>query len=600
MFRFNFSLWRRLNGGGLCKDFLEAQYSSAISADGLSYKDEYGEDREYHKAGSIKPDTTVFFDGDIQEFDVITCEGTAVPEVDNGYFYFSTAGSAWDIKITRAGTLIAWYPCVTGDGTVLANVLSDDGSGSVTAVNAPAGLWQEHIDGNGSNYLNEFGYSRRQNLIRYSESLGASWEVAGFNVTQGANNFWNIEKSTSDAYSSVYQLFINNKTGNLVLDIELTAGTQTDGVYIGLYKGGFGDSSAEILSGSGVVSGAGLIKITGLDSGVTKLRVVRTSVNAGDSCRLYIYPGWGPQAQIGDNVNLRFPNMSNIIGVKYAKTEDNIIVGLQPASQADTSKDWLGNQLQYRGPAGTPLAIVKAPVFVSDGAVYGANANNAGASISSQVSTATATISSAGVIAFPVGDYEEIVLSNGSFYSMTEGTPTDPSDIIYDRSGNGNHLDLLNSGTDNWDLKERESYPLVDGFTFNGANLIPALLSDPTMGADGVPIQYTDKQSMNADNPTVVSLGPSQPVIESENASGNRLFTDGSGNMEELTFSDFSTNFHDTVFYKSPDKLVIYTQPITGDCLAKTKKYFGLTEYLLGDGTDYLVDNAGANLVTGG
>jgi len=129
---------------------------------------------------------------------------------------------------------------------------------------------------------------------------------------------------------------------------------------------------------------------------------------------------------------------------------------------------------------------------------------------------------------------------------------------------------------------------------------VPTLLSDKTKDATGAAIQYTDKQSMNADSPVVVSLGPSQPVIKSENASGNRLFTDGSGNMEELTFSDFSANFHDTVFYKSPDKLAVYTQPITGDCLEKTKKYFGLTEYLLGDGTDYLVDNAGANLVTGG
>ena len=129
--------------------------------------------------------------------------------------------------------------------------------------------------------------------------------------------------------------------------------------------------------------------------------------------------------------------------------------------------DSLGNpiDLQYKGPAGTPLRIVKAPVFVGDGVATATNANNAGESITSQVGTATATIDAAGTLSFPVGDYEEVVLSNGSTYSFTEGTPTDPSLITYDRSGNGNHITWVNSSAANWALKERSEYPLTDGFS---------------------------------------------------------------------------------------------------------------------------------------
>jgi len=156
----------------------------------------------------------------------------------------------------------------------------------------------------------------------------------------------------------------------------------------------------------------------------------------------------------------------------------------QPASQKNSQVDWRGSSLQYKGAAGVPLEIVKAPVFVGDSVATATNANNAGASIASQVGTAIATIDAGGTLTFPVGTYEEIVLSNGSSYSFTEGTPTDPSLTTYDRSGNGNHITWVNSSAANWALKERKSYPLNSGFSVNPLIIGAALYVDSVSGND--------------------------------------------------------------------------------------------------------------------
>ncbi|MCK5018503.1 MAG: hypothetical protein KAS32_15695, partial [Candidatus Peribacteraceae bacterium] len=60
---------------------------------------------------------------------------------------------------------------------------------------------------------------------------------------------------------------------------------------------------------------------------------------------------------------------------------------------------------------------------------------------------------------------------NGSTYSFTEGVWNQTALMVHDRSGNGNHINLVNISSSNWQLLERPDYPLFDGFS-NRQNLV--------------------------------------------------------------------------------------------------------------------------------
>jgi hypothetical protein len=392
-----------------CREDLLANYTGVLTADELSYRSKVGQDREYFKAGSMKFDGTAYVtESSLLSSDVITNEGVAVATVAAGKIDF-TAGSCWDLKVTRGGTLVIWCPGVTGDGTTAANVLSDDGSNGLTVVNMPADFWQEHTDGGGSNYLNEFGWGdpSLENEIWYNppQIIQDGW------TDNGDDTYTN--DGTQNGYIRIKSALVIGKTYQADMTIEdYISGSVTlpydNSAAARIYK-----------NVSGAFSHIFLCTISDL--------------------RIY---------------SSLFEGTVSLISVK------EVLAAKQPASQADTTKDWLGNTLEYPGAAAIPLEIVKAPVFVGNGVCTAGNASNAGATITSQTGTATATIDAGGTLSFPVGDYEQVTLSNGSKYSFTEGIPA-----IYDRSGNDNHLTLTNVSATNWQLKARSEYPLLDGYS---------------------------------------------------------------------------------------------------------------------------------------
>jgi hypothetical protein len=166
-----------------------------------------------------------------------------------------------------------------------------------------------------------------------------------------------------------------------------------------------------------------------------------------------IYTGTGT-----DYLNIRNPMYNEVLSSEYVLPP---ATGYQPASAATPSLDWLGNSLQHKGKAKPTLDCYKAPAFVGDGVAYGSNANNAGATITSQsVSGTSVTLDSAGRLDIPSGtEVYQVTLSNGSSYSFTEGTPTETAMTVYDRVGN-NHITLSNMSTTNWQLLERPDWPL--------------------------------------------------------------------------------------------------------------------------------------------
>jgi len=120
----------RYGGGssGPCRDFLSAWYDSTITSNGLAYKSKVGEDRDYQLAGSMKWDGIAYLtESSILPTYTTTNNGTAVATLTAGQISY-TAGTCWNIQVFDAGgTEVIRCPGVTGDGTTLANVLSDDG-----------------------------------------------------------------------------------------------------------------------------------------------------------------------------------------------------------------------------------------------------------------------------------------------------------------------------------------------------------------------------------------------------------------------------------------------------------------------------------------
>lgn len=160
MFNFGFKFGRS-SGLSPCTQFLIAQFTGALTSAADAYLSKIGtEDREVFKGRSLKPDGIM--SGTVPDMlatDTLTNSGNSVLTPGNGTVDF-TAGSCWDIEWKRGDTVLGFFPCVTGIGLTVENVADKDNP--MTLVVDPEyvdDVWQEHIDGGGSDYLNQFGYT---------------------------------------------------------------------------------------------------------------------------------------------------------------------------------------------------------------------------------------------------------------------------------------------------------------------------------------------------------------------------------------------------------------------------------------------------------
>jgi len=124
--------------------------------------------------------------------DVITASGTAPTCAVNGTL--SMTADFWDMRVHRAGVLWSYLPGINvGQATEL------DASGNGHHLTLTTTTIVEAVDGAGTNYCNEDGFSTRENRMLNSDNLLAGWTANGsaaatvegdvFRLTLGGGDF---------------------------------------------------------------------------------------------------------------------------------------------------------------------------------------------------------------------------------------------------------------------------------------------------------------------------------------------------------------------------------------------------------------------------
>lgn len=260
-----------------------------------------------------------------------------------------------------------------------------------------------------------------------------------------------------------------------------------------------------------------------------------------------------------------------------------------PAAHNSTELDWEGNTLKHSGKAKIPLQAAKAPVLVGNGVMSGASANS-GATITSQSSAdGTITIDGSGNFTFPsaVKCYQ-VVLSNSSTYSFTEGSPTETAFTIYDQSDNNNDITLINYSATNWQILTRPDWPLLLGFTKDAIGYIPVSSTNPLKDAAGNDIQHKAGQTLVPDNPMQFVMPLVTAMLAAD--SGLNFWFDGAGVQNFKTVTEIAAYESDQYIYGG-GKCLVCSEPQTGDCLLKTLTYLDSFDFLMTMGGDYLVDD---------
>lgn len=370
-----------------CTQTLLANYKGRVTLDGGSYWSSVGgEDRKVFSGRSLKPDGVMTATvPDMLIGDVLTNGGTSVLTAGNGTIAF-TAGSCWDIK--KNGQLT--FPCVDdaplGTNITVGNVV--DKLNPMILVNPPADVWQEHIDGGGSDYLNQFGYSEYENLIIHSKDLTESiWGVNAGAVKVSALSFTLDAQNNSGIYNST-----------LSIAASLVGSTNTFAVK-GLVGSGnillqLVDATTFALTSSNTV----VLSDTPQDCTVTR------TVEAGAT-------GIQPQFREATDTaaTVTYESCILIEGTaadlpdEYPTTTTFPILGQQPAAYNSTTLDWLGNALEHPGSAKIPLQASTGPVWVGDSVAYGTSSAPPSIDVESSYIESRFMIGSSGVVLVSIG-----------------------------------------------------------------------------------------------------------------------------------------------------------------------------------------------------
>lgn len=147
--------------------------------------------------------------------DVISCSGSLPPTcLVNGTLTFAADFDGWDVYVHRAGVLWAYWPGINVGKTI---ELDASGNGHhLTALTTTT--ITERLDGTGTDYCNESGFSARENLLKYTENPM---------LAQDAVNCWWKFGDTSVAVSGGELTITSSNTNSF---IQQNAISETSGV----------------------------------------------------------------------------------------------------------------------------------------------------------------------------------------------------------------------------------------------------------------------------------------------------------------------------------------------------------------------------------
>lgn len=247
-----------------------------------------------------------------------------------------------------------------------------------------------------------------------------------------------------------------------------------------------------------------------------------------------------------------------------------------PSSLLDPTEDVLGNALQNKGRVKYPNELWSSCLSVDGSQVLTAS-DLTGITIVDYDAEGVMSINGNN-IEITAGECYYLELSNGAKYRFSEYGETTLSSI----SGTAFDLEISGSLIDVWTLSPY-AYPQNNskGFSFGVGYYIPASELEPTKDVDGNDLEvYGTDTGLNGCESAYLTPYTYELIQACISLSPNFIFDDGEstlwgyGDIEsnvqdlDLMFSDTETNA------PVKDKVTIYSEALTGDCLTEAYAYF--------------------------
>ena len=267
--------------------------------------------------------------------DVITASGTAPTCAVNGTL--SMTANFWDMRVHRAGVLWAYLP-----GINIGGAFELDASGNGHHLYLTTTTIVEALDGSGTNYANEGGFSARENLVKQAPVDNTVIHVSQF------GKYYKIEKTTNVAGGSVSIIssqlrpLAKATTYSAKITVRKMVGFESSPFALGWYTTSWSGLSASIESGPGTVGViSGIPNITGLSATEdTVIIVTKNNFVIGAALpNLWVYPAGIAVTTIGDGALIKdFQICESAVPRGFTRVY-NTEYGIQPKAGLANSKD---------------------------------------------------------------------------------------------------------------------------------------------------------------------------------------------------------------------------------------------------------------------
>jgi len=229
--------------------------------------------------------------------DTITSQGTVPTCTVNGTLTISA--DCWDVYVHRAGVLWAYWP-----GINVAGSFELDASGNGHHLYLTTTTIAEVVDGTGTNYVNEKGYSYRENL--FSATI-INTNLIGIALVDLGSGYYSFSKITTAPYMATQMLKGGGikaavTTYSVTLTLRKIPGSTNAYNEFSLHDGALTGCTARVISGPGTVSVPSMVQVAGLSETVdTVIEISKATFDIGtDDVRFYMYPGLNTSTTVGD------------------------------------------------------------------------------------------------------------------------------------------------------------------------------------------------------------------------------------------------------------------------------------------------------------
>jgi hypothetical protein len=394
--------------------------------------------------------------------------------------YFN--GSLHSISIKTDGVLRANYPMAAGSGTTAYDISGNGYHGT----HVGGVTHTTFTDGAGNDTNNQLGYSVGVNYYANSgDFTQANW--IKLNVTATANTITGNAGSGVQKYISIGVNPLPTIGASYVLSCNVVKGS---GILQIFSNTGWGVASyLNIDVATGATQSATPFPTVSVTDAGAYWRVVVVGLNTGlESSVNYICLVDSLASLRGDTAsstatiqieNIQF--QAGTVATAYQQTlSTNNVGAFIPARNA--TLDAYGNALQFTGKVPYNALLVQSNCLQFDGVSQYISAPHLIGTETVVLKGGTATPSiSAGRIDFTAGTCWDLQLSDGTRYTLSEGSGS----TVYNVTNNSNHATLVNAPV--WTTQGSFHWNLTKGFRQSGAVKIPALLSGVS-AADGNPL----------------------------------------------------------------------------------------------------------------